>query len=96
MQESLGIKLQLAAIALSEELDYARAAEKLHISVAELKLQIVELEKLLQFQIFEMDQDSLVVTIEGRFVLKECRNFLALYRQDCCHPAVSDNEVRYD
>jgi len=85
MQECVGVALQLAAITLSEELDYARAAEKLHVSLAELTLHIVELKELLQLRIFEMERGSLVVTKAGRIFLNECRNFLPRNGQECCH-----------
>ena len=85
MRECVGVAIQLAAITLSEELDYARAAEKLSIPPAELKLQVAKLQELLHLRIFEMEQDAVVVTKAGRVFLDACREFLALKRRECCH-----------
>jgi DNA-binding transcriptional LysR family regulator len=73
MQESVEIGLQIAAITLSENLDYIRAAERLNVTPMELKEQIRQLEELLQLQIFEPKRGSIVVTTTGKVFLDECK-----------------------
>jgi DNA-binding transcriptional LysR family regulator len=51
--ESISIDLKRAAIALAEEWDYARAAEQLNITSAELRKQVSALETLLCLRIFK-------------------------------------------
>lgn len=73
MSESISIGLKRAAIALAEQLDYARAAEQLSITSAELRKQVCALETLLCLRIFKPRQKKAEPTEEGRFLIKAFR-----------------------
>ncbi len=79
MSESIDIGMKRAAIALADELDYARAAEKLNITSAELRKQIAALEALLCLQIFEPRQRKVELTSDGQFLLRLFRKAVAVY-----------------
>lgn len=53
MSESIPIGLKRAAIAVAEQLGYARAAEQLNLAPAELRKQVSALETLLCLRIFK-------------------------------------------
>ncbi len=79
MPESIPIGLKRAAIALAEQLDYARAAEQLNLSSAELRKQVSALETLLCLCIFKPRQKKVEPTEDGQFLIKafrEGRGFL--------------------
>ena len=79
MSESIAIGLKRAAIALAEELDHARAAEKLNISSAELRKEISELETLLCLHIFKPRQKKVELTEDGQFLIKAFREAIAIH-----------------
>jgi DNA-binding transcriptional LysR family regulator len=79
VSESVAISLKRAAIILAEELDYARAAEKLHIVSAELIKPIYTLEAQLCFRIFKPRQKKVELTQEGQFLIKAFRESVALH-----------------
>ena len=79
MPESISIDLKRAAIALAEELNYARAAERLGVTSAELRTQISALETLLCLRIFKPRQRRVELTEEGRFLIKVFREAVALH-----------------
>jgi DNA-binding transcriptional LysR family regulator len=60
------VRLMEAAIALAEELNFSRAAHRLHISQPALTKQIAELESRLGFSLFERDHQSVAVNEAGR------------------------------
>jgi DNA-binding transcriptional LysR family regulator len=62
-----------AAIALAEELNFSRAAHRLHISQPALTKQIAELESRLGFSLFERDHQSVAVNEAGRAYVQEAR-----------------------
>ena len=70
MSESISIVLKRAAIALVEQLDYARAAERLGVPSAELRKQVSALETLLCLRIFKPRQRKVEPTEEGRFLIR--------------------------
>lgn len=76
MTESIGIELQLAAVALAEELSYARAAQRLQITQSALRAKIAGLEKQLEFYVFRPKQRRVEVSEEGRIFVNACRTFL--------------------
>lgn len=79
MSESIPIGLKRAAIVLAKELDYARAAEKLNTTSAELRKQISMLESQLYFHIFEPIRKEVKLTDEGEFLLRAFRESVALH-----------------
>lgn len=81
MSESISIDLKRAAIALAEQLDYARAAEQLNITSAELRKQVSALETLLCLLIFKPRQKKVEPTEDGRFLIKAFREAVAFYER---------------
>ncbi len=77
MTEFVEMKIQEAVVTLSDELNYARASEKLNITQPELKRQITELENQLKLQIFRMSGEGVEVTEAGQVFANACRTFLA-------------------
>jgi DNA-binding transcriptional LysR family regulator len=67
------IRLMQAAIMLAEELNFSRAAERLHISQPTLSKQIVELESQLGFRLFERNHQIVDLTDAGRAFVEEAR-----------------------
>lgn len=67
-------KLMEAAVALAEELNFSRAARKLHITQPALTKQIAELEDRLGLSLFERDRRQVVaVNDSGRAYVEEAR-----------------------
>jgi DNA-binding transcriptional LysR family regulator len=62
-----------AAIALAEELNFSRAAHRLHISQPGLTKQIAELENRLGFCLFERDHQVVTLNDAGRAFVEEAR-----------------------
>jgi DNA-binding transcriptional LysR family regulator len=67
------IRLMQAAIALAEELNFSRAAERLHVSQPTLSKQIVELESQLGFRLFERNHQIVELMDTGRMFVEEAR-----------------------
>jgi DNA-binding transcriptional LysR family regulator len=67
------IRLMDAAIALAEELNFSRAAQKLHISQPALTKRIAELEGRLGFSLFDRDRQMVDVNDAGRAFVEEAR-----------------------
>jgi DNA-binding transcriptional LysR family regulator len=67
------IRLMEAAIALAEELNFSRAAQKLHISQPALTKRIAELEGRLGFSLFDRDRQMVDVNDAGRAFVEEAR-----------------------
>ncbi len=87
MSEFISIDLKRAAIVLAEELDFARSAEKLHISPAELKQQIAVLETDLYCQLFRATLEKVDLTEEGQFLIKAFRKSVALHDRNASKDA---------
>lgn len=64
-------------IAVADELNFNRAAEKLHVSQSALSKQIRELEEEVGIEIFERTKRKVEVTEAGRLFLAEARRTLA-------------------
>ncbi len=79
MSESIDIGMKRAAIALADELDYTRAANKLNITSAELRKQVSSLETLLCLQIFEPRQRKVELTSDGQFLIRLFRKAVAVH-----------------
>ena len=67
------IRLLQAAIVLAEELNFSRAAERLHIAQSTLSKQILELENQLGFELFERTRQMVELTDAGRKFVEEAR-----------------------
>lgn len=67
------IRLMQAAIVLAEELNFSRAAERLHIAQSTLSKQILELESQLGFALFERNHQVVELTEAGRNFVEEAR-----------------------
>jgi DNA-binding transcriptional LysR family regulator len=67
------LKLMEAAIVLAEELNFSRAARRLHISQPALTKQIAELESRLGVQLFSRDKQTVNLTDAGRAYIEEAR-----------------------
>jgi DNA-binding transcriptional LysR family regulator len=67
------IRLLQAAIALAEELNFSRAAERLHLTQPALSKQIFELESQLGFRLFERNHQIVDLTDAGRAFVEEAR-----------------------
>lgn len=66
-------RLHFTALALADELDFDRAAERLHISVLELRTRIAQLEDTLNLIIFVPDSDPVEMTSQGRRYIEQIR-----------------------
>ncbi len=67
------IRLMQAAIVLAEELNFSRAADRLHIAQSTLSKQVLELENQLGFRLFERDHQTVELTDAGRKFVEEAR-----------------------
>jgi LysR family transcriptional regulator, benzoate and cis,cis-muconate-responsive activator of ben and cat genes len=75
---SVEIRHLLAVIALAEELNFRRAADRLHITQPALSKQITDLEAEHQFHLFTRDQRRIVeLTDAGRLFVEEARSALS-------------------
>ena len=68
------IRLLQAAIALAEELNFSRAAERLRIEQSTLSKRIVELESQIDLRLFERDHQVVKLTEAGRHFVEDARN----------------------
>jgi LysR family transcriptional regulator, benzoate and cis,cis-muconate-responsive activator of ben and cat genes len=73
MSTAVEVRYQEAVIALAEELNYTRAANRLRITQSALTKQIRELEKILGFPLFKRDKKSVVLTPAGEEFVREAR-----------------------
>jgi len=71
-------RLQVAAVVLSEELNFSRAAERLAISQPALSKQIAELENRVGFTIFKRDQRHVELTEAGHVFVRGCKDALTI------------------
>ena len=64
-------------VAVAEELNFRRAAERLHLSQPSLSRQVLDLEEEIGERLFERDRRRVALTHAGRALLKEARGVLA-------------------
>ena len=73
MSSTVDIRLQRAAVALAAELNYARAAQRLHISQSALTKQIRELESQINGQLFERDKRHVTLLRPGEHSTEQAK-----------------------
>lgn len=66
-------RLHWAALVLAEELDFERAAQRLELSVSELRNQIDELENILSLRLFVPASDPVLMTDSGQHYIELLR-----------------------
>jgi DNA-binding transcriptional LysR family regulator len=69
----IDLRLMRAAVAVAEELNFSRAAARLHISQPALTKQIQDLEGFLKTKLFDRDHQKVSVTDAGRAFVAEAR-----------------------
>jgi DNA-binding transcriptional LysR family regulator len=69
----IDLRLMRAAIAVAEELNFGRAAKRLHISQPALTKQIQDLEGFLKIELFERDHQKVTLTDAGRAFVAEAQ-----------------------
>lgn len=67
------MRLLQAAIAVAKELNFSRAADRLHIGQSTLSKQIYELENQLGFRLFDRNHQTVELTDAGRAFVEEAR-----------------------
>ena len=82
--ESAEIRLQAAALALAEELNFTRAVERLRITQPALSKQIVELESRLGFPVFIRGQKRVELTDAGQVFIRGCRHAHIILERAIC------------
>ncbi|BFI54796.1 LysR family transcriptional regulator [Yersinia pseudotuberculosis] len=70
----INLKMIRYFLAVSEELHFGKAAERLHISQPPLSLQIKELEDALGFPLFIRDSRNVVLTLAGEMMKAEMKD----------------------
>ena len=92
MFPSVEIRHLLAVIALAEELNFRRAADRLHITQPALSKQITDLEAEHRFHLFTRDKRlGLELTDAGRIFVEEAR-FALLHGERAVHLARAAHE----
>jgi DNA-binding transcriptional LysR family regulator len=66
-------------VAVAEELNFTRAAEKLHVAQPALSRQIQQLENEIGVELFTRDRRHVLLTLAGRALLDEARTVIAHY-----------------
>jgi hypothetical protein len=70
------IRLLQSAIALAEELNYSRAAERLHIEQSTLSRQIFKLEEQIHLRVFIRNHQNVDLTEAGRRFIEDARDIV--------------------
>jgi len=74
---SLELRYLRYFVALAEELNFRRAAERLHVTTPALSVQIKKLEDILEVQLCKRDTARVRLTIAGAVLLREARELIA-------------------
>jgi DNA-binding transcriptional LysR family regulator len=88
------VRLQLAAITLSEELNFTRAADRLKITQPALSKQIVELENRVGFVVFKRDQKRVELTEAGQVFVRGCKDAFAILEKSVLLARATHDEVQ--
>ncbi|MEO6804839.1 MAG: LysR substrate-binding domain-containing protein [Edaphobacter sp.] len=73
MSTTLEVRYYEAVVALAQDLNYARAADRLDITQPALTKQIMELEKRLGYLLFDRDKKHVAPTLAGEAFIQEAR-----------------------
>ncbi len=92
MSSAVDLRLQYAAVALAEELNYARAADRLHITQSALTKQIRELEDQVSVALFERDKKHVSLLRAGEAFVEEAR-LAILHSERAMYAAKSCGEI---
>ena len=82
------IRLLQAAIAVARELNFSRAADRLHIGQSTLSKQIYELESQLGFRLFNRNHQTVELTDAGRVFVEEAREASCIRSARCQRNAI--------
>lgn len=85
------IRLMQAAIALAEERNYSRAAERLHVGQSSLTKQIQELESLVGMKLFQRSHQDVQLTEAGRRFLEDARSTVLYAERALLNAASSEH-----
>jgi DNA-binding transcriptional LysR family regulator len=77
---TMELRLLRYFVAVAEELNFTRAAHRLHIAQPPLSRQIRQLEGLIGGQLFVRDRRRVTLTISGKVLLREARIVLSQYQ----------------
>jgi DNA-binding transcriptional LysR family regulator len=80
VSDFLELKQKKAAVTLAETQSYDLAAERLGLSVSELKTQIDSLESKLCLLIFELSEGSPLLTQDGQYLVELFRDALSRHQ----------------
>lgn len=92
--QPLDARLQVAAVVLSEELNFSRAAERLAISQPALSKQIAELENRVGFTIFKRDQRHVQLTEAGHVFVRGCKDALTMIEKAVRTARATQEEIQ--
>jgi DNA-binding transcriptional LysR family regulator len=73
MQKYIEVRLLVAIVTLSEELNFTRAAKRLGITQSGLSRRVGSLEKKHRIKLFERDHANVVLTEAGRVFVEEAK-----------------------
>jgi DNA-binding transcriptional LysR family regulator len=92
--QPLDARLQVAAVVLSEELNFSRTAERLAISQPALSKQIAELENRVGFTIFKRDQRRVEMTEAGHVFVRGCKDALNMIEKAIRMARATQEEIQ--